>query len=259
MVLLDAALVGFVGALTAQIVGYMVAWRLRRVDIVDTMWGVSFVMIVVALQLWQRQTNAVSVLMQLLVVIWAIRLSWHIFRRFRCSVKQDERYTALMQTWPTKGHWGQVFLRIFVMQALLASVVSAPIMVTHTGGALRVRVATIVGLVVWATGFIYEVVADRQLKQFLMSVDRPVLMTRGLWRYSRHPNYFGEITMWWGLAIMAISARYGWIGLIGAATITFLICFVSGIPPVEARMSTKPGWEIYRQKTSALIPLPPTK
>jgi steroid 5-alpha reductase family enzyme len=114
-------------------------------------------------------------------------------------------------------------------------------------------IVVIAGLTVWAVGFAFEVVADNQLKAFLRQ-SHGMLMRVGLWRYSRHPNYFGEVMMWWGIALIACSTPLWWVGFIGAAIITYLISFVSGIPPAEARGSLKSDWQEYKRKTSILVP-----
>jgi steroid 5-alpha reductase family enzyme len=116
----------------------------------------------------------------------------------------------------------------------------------------------VAGVVVWVLGFVCESIADSQLRQFLKAnTKKDALLTTGLWKYSRHPNYFGEVTQWWGIALVALSSPFGWVGLIGALAITTLICFVSGIPPAERRAASKPGWAAYKRATSPLVPLPP--
>jgi steroid 5-alpha reductase family enzyme len=113
----------------------------------------------------------------------------------------------------------------------------------------------VIGTLLWVCGFVFEAIGDAQLKAFIAKPEnRGKLMTEGLWSMTRHPNYFGEITMWWALALIAITLPYGWLGVGGATLITILITKVSGIPPAEKRAAEKPGWEDYKQKTAALIP-----
>lgn len=244
--------VGFAGALTVQLVAFVYAMRLRRVDLVDAAWGVSFIAVVAALQVAQPTVNGWTLVVDMLVLLWGLRLSWHIYGRFRRSSKQDERYTEIMSRWPEKNRGLQTFIKIFLLQALLATVISLPVIVTHVSQPDTMLVA-IVGLVVWVVGFVFETVADNQLKAFLRQ-SHGELMRTGLWRYSRHPNYFGEIAMWWGIALIACASPLWWVGLIGAAVITYLISFVSGVPPAEARGSMKNGWQEYKRKTSVLLP-----
>ena len=115
-----------------------------------------------------------------------------------------------------------------------------------------------IGVVVWLIGFYFEVVGDLQLSRFLANPsNKGTLMTSGLWRYTRHPNYFGEVTQWWGIYLIAVSVPYGWVGIIGPALITILILKVSGIPLLEKHKAGQPEWEAYKSRTSKFIPLPP--
>lgn len=244
------------GALFVQICAFAYSVRVKRVDVVDIAWGPSFIGGFVALQLYHPSANVVAVMVGAMVLAWGARLSWHIYRRFIRSAKQDERYTKIMASWPKQNQVAQSFYRIFLVQAVLATIIGLPVVVIYYY-APAYSILTALGLVVWLAGFATEVVADRQLKDFLQQPNRPDLMTSGLWRYSRHPNYFGEVTMWWGIAFIACATPLWWLGLLGAATITFFIRFVSGVPPAEARATTKSGWSEYKRKTSVLVPLPP--
>jgi steroid 5-alpha reductase family enzyme len=109
-------------------------------------------------------------------------------------------------------------------------------------------------------GFLFESIGDKQLSQFIKKPEnKGRLMTEGLWKYSRHPNYFGEITQWWGIWIIILSASNGLLGVIGPITISFLILFVSGIPLLEKKYKGREDFEEYKKKTSILLPLPPKK
>lgn len=243
----------FIGALVVQVIAFVFCLVKKRVDVVDVAWGPSFVGGYLAMQLLYPSMTPVVVVVGLLVFAWGMRLSWHIGLRFVRSSKQDERYTALMSSWPQPNRALQIFLRIFVLQAVLATVVGLAIVATY---AIQPALTSIViiGMLVWFIGYCIEAIADAQLRTFLRIAKPGGLMQQGLWRYSRHPNYFGEIVLWWGLAIVSFATPYWWLGAVGAATITLLICFVSGIPPAEKRMATKRGWQQYRDRTSAVVP-----
>mgnify|MGYP005613215997 FL=1 len=113
---------------------------------------------------------------------------------------------------------------------------------------------TWLGVLIWLKGFIFEAISDYQLANFLKLKDRPKVLQTGLWKYSRHPNYYGELVQWWGIGIIALQVSYGWIGLIGPLTLTLLIVFVSGIPPIEKRRAKDPEYREYMNRTSPLIP-----
>lgn len=110
---------------------------------------------------------------------------------------------------------------------------------------------------VWIIGFLCESIADNQLRAFINNpLNKGHIMQTGLWKYSRHPNYFGEVTQWWGIFIIGLGVAFGTLGIIGPLVITFLIVFVSGIPLAEKGMANNPEYQVYKSKTSALIPLP---
>jgi steroid 5-alpha reductase family enzyme len=142
---------------------------------------------------------------------------------------------------------------------LLIGIIGLPIMAA-TGQVLDGWAwLTYAGAAIWIAGFITETIADRQLGAYIRLSKRPKVLQTGLWRYSRHPNYFGEVVQWWGIAVIALQASYGWIGLIGPAVLTLLILFVSGIPPIEKRRAKDAAYRTYQKQTSAFIPLPPKK
>lgn len=255
---LTLAAVGFGGALIVQFFTFIYALVSRRVDSVDVAWGVSFIIIALSMQFYRPTTSLWVLVVDLLVLVWGLRLSWHIYRRFKHSPKQDERYTQLLEQWPKRLRSLQLFVKIFLLQAILATVISLPVIAVHYYQP-SIGVLAIVGVVVWLVGFTFESVADRQLKDFLETPGHKDLMTDGVWHYSRHPNYFGEVSMWWGIALIAASTPLWWLGCIGAITITLLICFVSGIPLAEKRSATKNGWQEYKHTTSVLLPWPPKK
>jgi steroid 5-alpha reductase family enzyme len=110
---------------------------------------------------------------------------------------------------------------------------------------------------VWAIGFFFEVMGDRQLKQFLHNPShKGKIMDRGLWAYTRHPNYFGEVLQWWGIFLCALALPFGYVTIIGPLLITYLILFVSGIPMLEKKYKGRPDYEQYKKRTSMFFPLP---
>ena len=236
-----------------------VAARFRkRLDIVDTAWGLGF--IVASEATVGVNTNTSSALLSvpaLLVIIWGLRLALHIYNRNRHR-KDDPRYEELTRKW--RGNfWVRAYFSIFLLQGALIWVISLPLAMLG-GAALDTwnwgSIAD-AGFALWLIGFTIEVIADWQLSAYLRLPNRPKVMSRGLWRYSRHPNYFGELTVWWGIGLIGLSVPYGWIGLLGPLTLSLLIIFVSGIPPIERRRQKDPEYRAYQRVTSPLIPLPP--
>lgn len=236
-----------------QTVMFGIAKQLKRVDVVDVGWGLTFIVIAVVTATMNFPLNTAAAVVMILVVLWGARLSLSIGRRLIRSASQDPRYTELTKNYKPTTYWANVYLRIFIVQAVLAVMISLPVVIVMTQQPMWSGWLS-AGVIVWIIGFVCEVVADAQLRDFLKSAKKDELMNTGLWRYSRHPNYFGEMLMWWGLAIMSGATAYGWLGVVGALVITVLLRFVSGVPPAEARAASKRGWKQYKDSTSVLVP-----
>lgn len=243
-------------------IGYIVSVYIRRADIVDVMWGLGFVVLTLGTLWWY---NAVPSLHQLaiavLVWIWGTRLARHIYARNH-GRPEDFRY----QAWRTA--WGRHFalrsyLQIFLLQGLLMVLVAAPIIFINRFDDSFLRALSwgwleTVGVIVWAIGFYFESRGDAQLKAFIAQPEnKGKIMTTGLWAYTRHPNYFGEVTLWWGIWLVALALPGGYMSIIGPLTISFLILKVSGIPMLEKKYEGNPEFEAYKKRTSAFFPLPP--
>lgn len=232
---------------------FMVARSRRRLDTVDTAWGLGFVIVAWSAVLQQPSTR--SLVITLLVSVWGVRLSSHIWRRNQ-GREDDPRYGELSAKWHG-NFWLRAYFSIFLLQGALVWLVSLPVVVAVGHQLPGLGWLTIAGGLIWLAGFAVEAIADYQLSAFLGHEKHPKVLRTGLWRYSRHPNYFGELTQWWGIGLIALQASYGWTGLIGPLCLTILIIFVSGIPPIERRRQKDPEYRAYQRQTSPLIPLPP--
>ena len=236
-----------------------------RYDIIDVAWGFAFMTIAFISFTTYEQTSFLSaqVLVTALVAIWGLRLSLHIYQRWEKSNIEDKRYTAYRQSYSKKfgGFKINIYVRIFVLQALLAVVVSLPVIVVNSNAPVSLSYISLVGCIVWAVGFYFESVGDYQLKKFIGNIEnKGMLMTKGVWKYTRHPNYFGEMTQWWGIFIIALTVpAYWWLSIIGPLVISILLLFISGVPLTEKHFASKPGWEDYKKRTSKLLPLPSKK
>jgi steroid 5-alpha reductase family enzyme len=248
-------------AVAAAVLLYMtlvfaVAMKRGRLDIVDVAWGGAFIVAALT-SLFIGFGGALQYLVTALVFIWAFRLSFYIFKRLRVSTDEDPRYAAMRKTW--KGSLVlNAYFRIFVVQGVLAVVVSGSVIAVNAAHEGAIGVLAVVGAGVWLMGFLFEAVGDAQLRRHLAHPKtKGMLMTSGLWRYTRHPNYFGEAVQWWGIYIIALSVPGGWLTIIAPLTITFLLLFVSGVPLTERRFKGRVGWAEYKQRTSVFVPLPP--
>lgn len=237
---------------------FLLGRKTKRFDVIDAAWGPTFIVVSLTSFLLSYQATpypSVCLLVIALVTIWGSRLSWHIGRRILNSQSEDPRYTELRKNW--KGNVNaNIYFRIYIVQAILATTICIPIIHINLFNGSAWTMFTWIGLIIWCIGFAIEVIGDSQLKKFLSDKSNGgKIMQSGLWRYSRHPNYFGEITQWWGIGIIAMGVMPWWVGLIGPLTITFLILYVSGVPPTEKRFEGRTGWSEYKAKTSVLIPL----
>lgn len=260
---MPSVLVSFVAALAAASIfmtGVFLWARARgRYDVIDIAWGVVFIVIAVTTYLL-GDAGAVQLLLLLLVIAWGLRLSLHISQRWRRSQAEDHRYQQLRRDYAKKrgGVAWNMYTKVFLVQAVLAVIVSTPVIIVMGSEPAGIGVWATIGLAVWLVGFYFEAVGDWQLRQFIADpAHKGKIMTSGLWKYTRHPNYFGEMTQWWGIFIIALSVPYGWAGFIGPLVITWLLVFISGVPLTERHFRGRPGWDEYVCRTSKLIPWPP--
>ncbi len=239
-------------------VWFLIALRLRRNDVADVAWGLGFVVASLATLIKIGDYSFTAVLVTILVLIWGVRLSWHIGVR-NSKKSEDYRYKSKRDSW---GKWFVVrtYLQIFLVQGFLMLIIVSPILLIYTYSMSGISPLAVIGSLIWLFGFVFESVGDRQLREFIANpINKGHVMTQGLWKYTRHPNYFGEVTQWWAIGLIALSVSYGWLGTIGPAAITYLIVKVSGIPLLEARFAAKPEYEAYKRRTSMLIPAPTKK
>lgn len=230
---------------------------LKNNSIVDIGWGVGFIFLNTVLLVSSNNINSITVIFSLLLSVWGLRLFTHIYSRNH-GKPEDFRYAAWRKEW---GKWVVLrsFFQIYLLQAIFMWIVSLPIQTLYLSTS-KLHWLLIVGIGMWLIGFIFESVADSQLKTFVMnSENKGKVIETGLWKYSRHPNYFGEAVIWWGLATISFSATMNFISFIGAAFITFSLLFISGVPFIEKRNATKVGYQEYKKRTSVFIPWFPKK
>lgn len=248
----DVLLTVALGVLAYMSVWFAVALLLKRRDVIDSAWGLGFVLVAWMAFVLRNNNYWPTVAAVLLVTLWGVRLFVHITAR-NWKKKEDYRYTQLGKLGIRQ--WTKTFVTVFLLQGALMLVISLPVIAITIADSRPLYLTAAIGIAVWLFGIIFETIGDYQLQHFLRSRQKGIMKT-GLWKYSRHPNYFGEIISWWGAAIVALSYGQLW-GLIGAATITFLLLKVSGIPPLEKRYAKDQAYQNYARRTSILIPLPP--
>ncbi len=252
-------------------VGVLVAARRTgRVAVVDVAWGLGFVLVaVVSVVLGTVVTSADGVvndersdaalsghlrawLLVALVVVWGGRLAWHIGRRSR-GKGEDPRYEELM----ARGAGG-IVRKVLVPQGLAMWFVSMPVQVAAVSPG-PIGWLTWIGAAVWAIGLAFESVGDAQLAAYKRDPDRGPVMDRGLWRYTRHPNYFGDACVWWGIYLIAADAWPGALTILSPIAMTYFLVYATGARLLEQTMMKRPGYPEYAARTSMFFPLPPKR
>jgi len=240
---------------------YMLSWFLiavfkKRNDVADIAWGIGFIFIA-WLSFLLGPGHGRAILANTLVSIWGLRLSWHIFSRNK-GKPEDFRYQEWRKAW--KHFYMRSFFQVFMLQGFFLFVTAFPLIFINLSKPFPLSIWDSIGFLIWMTGFYFESVGDYQLQQFKKNPEnKGKIITSGLWRFSRHPNYFGDALQWWGIFFLALPIPGGWITVIGPITITYLLRFVSGVPMLERKYKGNIAFESYKQNTSAFFPLPPKK
>lgn len=234
---------------------FLVATIKKRNDIADVVWGPGFALLALVslLNIQTMRTRMVFIF----VFIWGARLAMHIGRRFFNKKKEDFRY----QKW--RDEWGDSWLirgwlKVFMLQGFFMILVALPIILLGSFDVDTWNLLNTLGILVWLIGFSFEVVSDRQLREFVKNKkEGEGIMKKGLWKYSRHPNYFGEVVLWWGIWLISLGSSFSYMGIIGPITISFLILKVSGIPMLEKKYEGNLEFEEYKRVTNAFFPWKP--
>lgn len=253
---LDVQLLTLAAGVAVMLVTWLISIPTRDVSFADVAWGLCFVAIAWIAYAVGPGAGDRSILIAILVTLWGLRLAAYIGTRHN---GEDYRYRQMREK------QGDAFIvkslfRVFLVQAAVAWIVSAPVQVAATDATPDgIGVLAVVGGLIAAFGIAFETTSDAQLARFLKregSGDQ--VMDEGLWRFSRHPNYFGETCVWWGIWLIALETGSGWWTAIGPALITFMLLRVSGVALTEKSISSRrPGYAEYIERTSAFVPLPP--
>lgn len=235
---------------------WLLSLALKDASIIDIFWGPGFV-ILAWFYFWHSPGpgSLRNVLLCSMVSIWGVRLAWHIGRR-NLGKGEDFRYKGWREA-GGKNYWWISFLRVFLLQGILMWIISSPLMMAMSDSIVfSLTTLDKVGITLWLIGFLFETVGDWQLKQFKANPENAgKVMDRGLWRYTRHPNYFGDALLWWGYFMFALDQTGGWIFIFSPVLMTFLLMQVSGVALLEKSLSdSKPAYRDYIARTSAFLP-----
>jgi steroid 5-alpha reductase family enzyme len=243
------------GLLVVHAVTFAIGRRIGRYNVVDVAWGLGFVVIAAVAAALGHGDPARRWLLLALVSIWGLRLSRHIQRK-TAGKGEDPRYAALLRD----ASVGAVIRKVFLLQACITWFVSFPLQLSAVTGATPKPLAalTVLGATVWLVGVTFEAVGDRQLKVFKSDpANRGVVMDRGLWAWTRHPNYFGDAAVWWGLWLITIN---GWLAVatVGSPLLmTYFLVYVTGARLTEKLMAGRPGFDEYKSRAAFFFPRPP--
>lgn len=258
-----AALSAFGIALLSAIVLLTIVWAIqiftRNAGLVDVIWSAALGVIALEYALLGDAPVAARLLMAVLAITWSFRLAGYLAMRMK-GQPEDSRYTAARESWGAKADL--YMLGFFVLQAVIATVLSIPLLVIAYMDHSPSMVTGALAVIVWFVSVVGEGTSDAQLKAFKSKPENQGKVCRqGLWRYSRHPNYFFESLHWVSYVMLAIGAGWWWATLIGPVLMTTLLLKISGIPTVEGKDASKKreGHDEYVRTTNAFIPWPPRK
>lgn len=232
---------------------FILAQLLKNNSIVDIGWGIGFILITTVLLIIKESADLKEIVLAAMILIWGLRLSLHIFVRAR-GKGEDFRYAQ----W--RKDWGQnavlyAFVKVFILQGLIMILIAFPIIVEFSSNNDSLNLFSFIGVLTFAFGLFFESIGDFQMYCFKRNpVNKGRIITSGLWKYTRHPNYFGEAVLWWGIGIFTVGSDSWLISFIGPITLNLLLVFVSGVPLLEKRYEGNMEWEKYKKVTPAFIP-----
>jgi steroid 5-alpha reductase family enzyme len=257
---LAAPLLSLAALLALFIAMWLWSLRSRDAGAVDIIWGPGFAVVAWVGWAWLAPRHEASALVLVAVTLWAARLGLHLFARHRRSTAEDARYAAMRAADPD-GFPARSLKTVFVLQAVILWALALPIHLAMAAGPGQMGGLSVAGTLLFAAGFVLEAVADWKLLRFRSDpANAGGLLTDGPFAWSRHPNYFGEAVLWFGVGLMAWDASGNPLALLGPAALTALLLKVSGIPLLEAHLAaTRPGFADYKARTSAFIPWPPRR
>jgi steroid 5-alpha reductase family enzyme len=239
---------------------WIVSIVIRNVSIVDLFWGLGFVITGAFFFIKTEGNDTRKIILMTLVAIWGIRLS--IYLAWRNSGKgEDFRYREFRRKYGENRYWWISFFQTFMLQGILMWIISAPLLGAQFSGQEKpLGILDYIGIVFWVIGFIFESGGDFQLAVFKSNPsNKGKVLDTGFWKYTRHPNYFGDSAVWWGYGFICLAAG-SYLPVVGSVIMTVLIIKISGVALLEKTLSDqKPEYQEYIRKTSAFIPWVPRK
>lgn len=243
----------------ARTVVWGISIRAKDASVVDIAWGMTFVLTAWVTRFTADGYEPRKNLLVALSTIWGLRLSLYLAKR-NLGHGEDPRYVSMRERGGDRWWWWTSLFKVFYLQGLVSWVVSLPIQLGQvSGGAGPFVTLAVIGSVVWMVGIGFEAIGDFQLARFKADpANEGMILDSDLWSWTRHPNYFGDAAIWWGIGIVAASSGWGLIGLVGPLVMNFFLVNISGKKLLEHRMGrNRPGYDDYVSRTSGFFPRPP--
>ena len=240
---------------------WLLSIRLRDISIIDIFWGPGFGLVALITYFLSDGVGLDSrrMLVTALTVLWAARLGVYLFWRHH-GKGEDPRYTAMFRAKPDPYLHLQTLLKVYLLQGFLIWLISMPVQLAqYLAPSAPLGIPALVGTALWIIGFLFEAIGDVQLARFRSNpASRGRILDSGLWRYTRHPNYFGNACLWWGLFLIACDHWVGWLTIFAPLLMTHFLLNVTGKELLEKRMNhARPGYAEYVARTSGFFPWPP--
>jgi steroid 5-alpha reductase family enzyme len=230
---------------------FLLAVKIKNNGIVDIGWGIGFIIIDISLLVSSTSYNWPQLIISSLIIFWALRLSLHILRR-SIGKPEDFRYANWRKNWGKSVIW-RSYLQVFLLQMVFLLVIAIPMFLVW-GTQQNFSHINLIGCLIAFLGLAIESISDYQMFLFKQSIaNKGLIMQSGLWRYSRHPNYFGEALFWWGIAFIAYAPGNHFLAFISPIVITILVRYISGVPMLEEKYKNNIEFDIYKSKTSPFI------
>lgn len=228
-------------------------------SIVDIGWGFGFVVAAVYTYIRGETFEPRATLITIAIALWGLRLTYYLAKR-NLGNGEDYRYVAMRKQWGTKFVLIKSFFHVYFLQFVVMSIVSLPVVYGNTNMDQSLAWFNYIGIALWLLGYFFETVGDAQLKAFKKDPkNKGKIMDKGLWALTRHPNYFGNSAMWFGIFLLAISSWSGLWTIIGPVVMTIFLIFISGVRMLEKKYKGRGDYDAYKERTSAFIPMPPKK
>lgn len=231
---------------------YLLCLRLKNNTYIDIAWPIGFILSAISSFTLSNEKSIIAIITTTLILIHSSRLSYYLFKR-TLKKEEDFRYRDLRKK-HIKNFIIFSYIYIFMLQFILNFIIALPIIITNLYS-IKLNVFSLIAIPIFITGFLFQVISDIQMNNFRNNKkNKGKLISTGLWKYSRHPNYFGEILIWWSFFFFSLYSTLNIFLIISPLTINFFIVKITGVPMLEKRLEGRSGWKEYKKNTNMIIP-----